>query len=264
MKKILWAILLIPGFAIAQITESNGICAAPTTGGSLEWGCAYIPDVIPEPEPEPEPEPTGGFELSNLVAAEFLRSNLDTSGVVIMPDDSYIITTQRSLQRISESGQIIQSNSSGSNDVEGLDYDGTLIAANESPGQLITYEGISATGSSSLPFSNIECVARSGGNTYYGIEHAGTLRDKSGNIIMNVGSNFAGCTFHDGWFLALRSKRSSFSVVYRIDPETWSIVESMSLPDGNWEGIDCNESKCVIVREQSSGGIASGIQVYRY
>lgn len=66
MKRlILIATILLGSLTIqAQVTIDSGVCSTTVPGGQAEWGCAFVPDVIPDP-----PTSISGRLYTDLVRA---------------------------------------------------------------------------------------------------------------------------------------------------------------------------------------------------
>ncbi len=271
---VFFALLAAPAVADVVYDEVSGTCIAygfewtcgPDTGSAtLEPAALSVPTLAPSPPPPPESsvKPYRKLALADYSAGAFVQTAGDASGVAYMEDGTLMIALQRQVQLVTESGKVISTAGSGTNDLEGLELvNNSVIGANESPGRLMKYSArLQSSVDKNLSIRNIECIAEHNGVVYYGLENSGQIVDETGRVYVKVGRDLAGCTFFEGALLVVTSHPYRASMWSRVDPVSWKVIESRRLAKGNWEGVSCRENSCVIIREASAFGEA-GFQVW--
>jgi hypothetical protein len=189
---------------------------------------------------------------------EFAFDDADASGVTFVSDEMLLITFQDSLEFRDLGGRLHRHIGSVEGDVEGLEYhEGRLIAVAEQGSTHIELTVVDTevelVGHHPLPLRGIECVAYDPGRgeVLYGQEATGKLVNDKFETVFSFPRDLAACTVHLGELMVIVSHPWRQSVWYRLDMNSWSIIDEKMLPDGNWEGIACRNDKCVLVREAS-------------
>lgn len=189
---------------------------------------------------------------------ELPLNDRNASGVAFLSDDTVLITYQTFLKIHDLDGRELHTIGPVDGDIEGLEYDNEKLIAVDERGSTrhdLSHDGQDFTPvhEKRLPVRGIECVAYDGSTNlvYYGHEATGRVLDAELSTLISLERDLAGCTMFDGQFLALASHPWRESAWYRVDTETWEVVEKKALADGDWEGIACRGNRCVLVRETS-------------
>ena len=195
---------------------------------------------------------------------EYPLDNADASGITFVSDDMLLITYQTSLEFRDIEGRVHHKVGPVDGDIEGLEYqDGRLIAVDERGSSHIdvTIDGMKLENSRDyiLPESGIECVAYDPARdvVYYGQESTGILFNDEFEVLYTFPRDLSACTVYQGELMAIVSHPWRQSVWYRLDMNSWSVLDVKPLPDGDWEGIACRNDICVLVRELSEKSTAA-------
>lgn len=215
--------------------------------------------------PPPPPPPVGELSLADYSPVSFVSTGSNASGITVLPNGNLMITRQTILEIRTQSGEIVSSTPSLQSDLEGVEYSGGLIyGANESPGRTVQYDiNGQLLGQSSLAFSGAECIAVHNGTVYYGHESTGYIADAQANVLIDLGQDLAGCASAGGYLVAVTSHAWRSSTIFKIDTNTWEVVEALPLPTCDCEGVTFSSdlSRMFIIQEASRGG-GSGYTIY--
>lgn len=182
----------------------------------------------------------------------------NASGIAFLADDTVLLTFQNFLQIRDIDGRHLHTIGPVDGDIEGLEYGGNRLMAIDERGSThldLSIDGreIATVRERPLSVRGIECIAYDGATdrVYYGHEATGHVLDEKLDVLVSLERDLAACTVFNGQLMALASHPWRESAWYRIDMETWRVAEKKKLPDGDWEGIACRGSRCVLVRETS-------------
>jgi hypothetical protein len=195
---------------------------------------------------------------------EIELSDDDASGVTFVADDTVLITYQDSLEFRRLDGAVLETIRGVEGDVEGLEYsDGRLFAVAERGSTRIDLDvngtSIVVVNEVPLPSNGVECIAFDpvDGTFYYGIESSGELFNDKHEVVATFSRDLVACAVVDGNMLIIVSHPWRSSFLAKLDMPTWQTLEVLPLPDGDWEGVACRKSTCVLVRETSHNSAAA-------